>query len=79
MLGSCEESSPWPAPAELRTALAPFAQLRSLDLFFETCPGATPATAAAIAGACPLLRSLSLTADNERVSKVPSLQSLSGC
>eukprot|EP00741_Cyanophora_paradoxa_P011118 tig00020553_g10739.t1 len=51
---------PWPPPGELRAALAPFAALRSLDLHFQASTGATAETAAAIAAACPLLRSLSL-------------------
>eukprot|EP00741_Cyanophora_paradoxa_P024584 tig00000269_g23735.t1 len=52
---------PWPEPDELRTALAPFGKLRSLTLFFnELDEGAALEAAAAIAEACPLLRSLAL-------------------
>eukprot|EP00741_Cyanophora_paradoxa_P003400 tig00000704_g3303.t1 len=51
----------WPRAAELRAALAPFGRLRSLTLSFARADaGADGAAAAAIAAACPLLRSLAL-------------------
>eukprot|EP00741_Cyanophora_paradoxa_P005428 tig00000882_g5264.t1 len=57
------EGLPWPAAAELRAALAPFGALRSLTLFFGGLDaGAGPEAAAAVAAACPLLRSLGLGA-----------------
>eukprot|EP00741_Cyanophora_paradoxa_P000037 tig00000057_g35.t1 len=62
------KTRPWPAPADLRAALAPFAQLRSLSLFFGVYDkGAQPEAAEAIAGACPLLRSVRLLARDEAV------------
>eukprot|EP00741_Cyanophora_paradoxa_P020823 tig00000055_g20102.t1 len=65
---------PWPRAPELRAALAPFGALRSLALdvmisgvhkslafqFSGLDEGISPHAAAAIAAACPLLRSLSL-------------------
>eukprot|EP00741_Cyanophora_paradoxa_P001911 tig00000523_g1851.t1 len=53
-----QQPLPWPPADELRAALAPFGDLRSLDLWF---PGAAVGaeTAAAIVAACPLLRSVS--------------------
>eukprot|EP00741_Cyanophora_paradoxa_P024574 tig00000269_g23726.t1 len=55
------EQLPWPEVDKLRAALAPFAKLRSLSLFFnELDAGATPDAAEAIAAACPLLRSVCL-------------------
>eukprot|EP00741_Cyanophora_paradoxa_P007619 tig00001177_g7369.t1 len=58
---SCWSASlAWPEPAELRAALAPFGGLESLVLFFDDLnDGAGPEEAAALAAACPLLRSLS--------------------
>eukprot|EP00741_Cyanophora_paradoxa_P010916 tig00020553_g10553.t1 len=51
----------WPDAAELRAALAPFGALRSLALSFNIVDeGVGPEAAAAIAVACPLLRSVSL-------------------
>eukprot|EP00741_Cyanophora_paradoxa_P003724 tig00000093_g3619.t1 len=51
---------PLPPAAELRAALAPLGQLRSLTLLFPLLDnGLLPEDAAAIAAACPLLRSLS--------------------
>eukprot|EP00741_Cyanophora_paradoxa_P024535 tig00000269_g23689.t1 len=55
------EWAPWPPAAadELRAALAPFRQLRSLELAFNaTDAGIGPEAAAAVAASCPLLRSL---------------------
>eukprot|EP00741_Cyanophora_paradoxa_P007622 tig00001177_g7372.t1 len=58
---SRQEWLPWPAPAELQPALAPFGQLRSLDLFFGPLDeGITKEAAAVVAAACPLLASLSV-------------------
>eukprot|EP00741_Cyanophora_paradoxa_P007623 tig00001177_g7373.t1 len=48
----------WPPAAELRAALAPFAQLRSLTLSFRNSAALPAECAAALAAACPLLRSL---------------------
>eukprot|EP00741_Cyanophora_paradoxa_P024491 tig00022075_g23647.t1 len=51
----------WPAAAELRAALAPFPALASLTVSLNGLDaGAGPEEAAAVAAACPLLRSLAL-------------------
>eukprot|EP00741_Cyanophora_paradoxa_P019640 tig00021135_g18958.t1 len=73
-------ASAWPAPDELRAALAPFAGLRSLCLCFPPDdPGAGPGAAAAIAGACPLLRDLCLSADFDEIAEVAAaLAALAG-
>eukprot|EP00741_Cyanophora_paradoxa_P009779 tig00000147_g9475.t1 len=51
---------PSSADGELGAALAPFRELRSLDLFFHNSAGISPETAAVIAAACPLLRSVTI-------------------
>eukprot|EP00741_Cyanophora_paradoxa_P009783 tig00000147_g9479.t1 len=51
---------PSSADGELGAALAPFRELRSLDLFFHNSAGIPPETAAIIAAACPLLRSITI-------------------
>eukprot|EP00741_Cyanophora_paradoxa_P002529 tig00000076_g2453.t1 len=52
-----------PPGDELRAALSPFGKLRSLTLCFTRGDGVTPEAAAAVAAACPLLRSLSFRPD----------------
>eukprot|EP00741_Cyanophora_paradoxa_P002523 tig00000076_g2447.t1 len=53
-----------PPGNELRAALSPFGKLRSLTLYFQAVQkGVTPEAAAAVAAACPLLRSLSFRPD----------------
>eukprot|EP00741_Cyanophora_paradoxa_P017686 tig00021013_g17080.t2 len=55
---------PLPPGDELRAALSPFGELRSLTRYFQAHDsGATPEAAAAAAAACPLPRSLSFRPD----------------
>eukprot|EP00741_Cyanophora_paradoxa_P011051 tig00020553_g10683.t1 len=62
---------PWPTRAELRAALAPYAGLRSLDLFAgDVERGVGPEIAAVIAAACPLLRAVSLRPGDRSVPAV---------
>eukprot|EP00741_Cyanophora_paradoxa_P009778 tig00000147_g9474.t1 len=74
-------SLPWPESADLRAALAPFGgALRSLHLFFgPRNAGLDAASAAAIAAACPLLRSVLLPFDEESLSESLAALARLGC
>eukprot|EP00741_Cyanophora_paradoxa_P007626 tig00001177_g7376.t1 len=55
-----DERMAWPEAAGLRAALTPFGRLRALDLFARNSFGLMPDDAAALAAACPLLKTLLL-------------------
>eukprot|EP00741_Cyanophora_paradoxa_P014596 tig00020807_g14076.t1 len=59
--------APWPPAGELREALGPLGGLRSLTLAFdEPLMALSPEAAAAVAGACPLLRSVAVSLRRSR-------------
>eukprot|EP00741_Cyanophora_paradoxa_P013357 tig00020684_g12899.t1 len=64
------------APDEMRTALAPFGKLESLDLFSRNSFGIGADAAAAIVAACPLLKSLCITPDFDSSSFLAVLTAL---
>eukprot|EP00741_Cyanophora_paradoxa_P005699 tig00000903_g5525.t1 len=67
----------WPAAAELRAALAPFAALRALDLSFGGLDADfSPGAAAAVAAACPLLRSLTVGVASAKRAREEALAAL---
>eukprot|EP00741_Cyanophora_paradoxa_P017568 tig00020999_g16970.t1 len=71
---SCGDRFNWPRAAKLQAALAPFGRLRSLHIFFGPIDGGLgPDAAAAVAAACPLLRSLSIhPRDSSSSSSMPA-------